>query len=168
MKVITRLALLVCLLAAVCYASGPLPEKPNPGEELFRAEQVSGLSLRDDRGQFYGILERLELGLLRVCQNGRVLLLICAGLTLQVPANRLDLGIPGTERHRIQRVLGGLGGNFGLQLRDAVLFRHSELVVVGIVRKDKTASMPHEVLTNCKRRLAAYISLASGGERKRK
>src|SRR5215475_2828668 len=42
MKVITRLALLVCLLAAVCYASGPLPEKPTPGEELFRAEQVSG------------------------------------------------------------------------------------------------------------------------------
>lgn len=42
MKVITRLALLVCLLAGVCHATGPLPEKPNPGEELFRAEQVSG------------------------------------------------------------------------------------------------------------------------------
>jgi peptide/nickel transport system substrate-binding protein len=42
MKVITRLALLVCLFAGVCHGAGPLPEKPNPGEELFRAEQVSG------------------------------------------------------------------------------------------------------------------------------
>ena len=42
MKVITRLALFVCLLAGVCFAAGPAPEKPNPGEELFRAAQVSG------------------------------------------------------------------------------------------------------------------------------
>jgi len=32
----------VCLFARVCHGAGPLPEKPNPGEELFRAEQVSG------------------------------------------------------------------------------------------------------------------------------
>jgi peptide/nickel transport system substrate-binding protein len=32
----------VCLLAGVCLAAGPAPEKPNPGEELFRAAQVSG------------------------------------------------------------------------------------------------------------------------------
>jgi peptide/nickel transport system substrate-binding protein len=32
----------VCLLAAVCLAAGPSPEKPNPGEELERAAQVSG------------------------------------------------------------------------------------------------------------------------------
>jgi peptide/nickel transport system substrate-binding protein len=42
MKVITRLTLLVCLLAGVCLAVGPAPEKPNPGEELERAAQVSG------------------------------------------------------------------------------------------------------------------------------
>jgi peptide/nickel transport system substrate-binding protein len=42
MKVITRLALLVCLAAGVCFASGPAPEKPNPGEELERAAQVAG------------------------------------------------------------------------------------------------------------------------------
>ena len=42
MKVIARLTLPVCLLGAVCFASGPAPEKPNPGEELERAEHVSG------------------------------------------------------------------------------------------------------------------------------
>jgi peptide/nickel transport system substrate-binding protein len=42
MKVITRLALLGCLLAGVSFASGPAPEKPRPGEELERAGQVSG------------------------------------------------------------------------------------------------------------------------------
>ena len=42
MKAIARLTLLVCLLAGVCMAAGPSPEKPNPGEELERAGQVSG------------------------------------------------------------------------------------------------------------------------------
>jgi len=42
MKVTTSLTLLVCLLAGLCLAAGPAPEKPNPGEELFRAAQVSG------------------------------------------------------------------------------------------------------------------------------
>jgi len=42
MNVIVRLAGLVCLLAVTCFASGTAPEKPQPGEELFRADQVSG------------------------------------------------------------------------------------------------------------------------------
>jgi peptide/nickel transport system substrate-binding protein len=42
MNAITNLALLVCLLAANCLAAGPNPEKPNPGEELLRAANVSG------------------------------------------------------------------------------------------------------------------------------
>jgi peptide/nickel transport system substrate-binding protein len=42
MKVTTSLTLLVCLLAGLCLAAGPASEKPNPGEELFRAAQVSG------------------------------------------------------------------------------------------------------------------------------
>jgi peptide/nickel transport system substrate-binding protein len=42
MKAITHLALFVCLLASVCFASSPAPEKPGPGEELQRAENVSG------------------------------------------------------------------------------------------------------------------------------
>ena len=42
MKGITRLALLVCLAAGVCFASGPAAEKPRPGEELERAARVSG------------------------------------------------------------------------------------------------------------------------------
>ncbi len=40
MKAIARLALFVWLLVDVCVAA--TPEKPNPREELFRAEQVSG------------------------------------------------------------------------------------------------------------------------------
>jgi len=42
MKVITRLTLFVCLLTGVCLAAELSPEKPNPGEELERAGQVSG------------------------------------------------------------------------------------------------------------------------------
>jgi peptide/nickel transport system substrate-binding protein len=42
MKGISRLALLVCLLAAVSFAAASEPEKPNPGEELLRAADVSG------------------------------------------------------------------------------------------------------------------------------
>lgn len=42
MNAITRLSLLVCLLAGVCWATGPSPDKPNAGEELERAEQVAG------------------------------------------------------------------------------------------------------------------------------
>jgi peptide/nickel transport system substrate-binding protein len=42
MKAIARLALLVCLLAVVSFASAPAPETPNPGEELARATGVSG------------------------------------------------------------------------------------------------------------------------------
>src|SRR5579864_5302232 len=42
MKAITHLALFVCLAAAVCFASGPAPEKPGPGEELQRAGTVTG------------------------------------------------------------------------------------------------------------------------------
>ena len=40
MRAIARLALLVCLLGIACFAASP--EKPNPGEELQRANQVSG------------------------------------------------------------------------------------------------------------------------------
>lgn len=43
MKVIARLALLVCLLAVACFATAPAPEKPNSGEELARATGVSGI-----------------------------------------------------------------------------------------------------------------------------
>ena len=42
MNVITRLTLFVCLLTGVCLAAELSPEKPNPGEELERAGQVSG------------------------------------------------------------------------------------------------------------------------------
>ena len=42
MRDITRLTLLVCLLASMCGASGPSPDKPNPGEELERAEKLTG------------------------------------------------------------------------------------------------------------------------------
>ena len=44
----------------------------------------------------------------------------------------------------------------------------ADAVVVLDVFSKKTAATPDEVLTNCKRRLAAYISVASGRERKRK
>jgi phage-related protein len=41
-------------------------------------------------------------------------------------------------------------------------------VVILDVFSKKTAATPNEVLMNCKRRLAAYISAATGRERKRK
>ena len=44
----------------------------------------------------------------------------------------------------------------------------TDAVVILDVFSKKTAATPNEVLTNCKRRLAAYIHAASGGERKRK
>jgi len=44
----------------------------------------------------------------------------------------------------------------------------TDAVVILDVFSKKTAAMPSEVLTNCKRRLAAYFRVASGGERKRK
>ena len=41
MKAITRLTLLVCLLAAaVCFAASP--NKPQPGEELARSSETTG------------------------------------------------------------------------------------------------------------------------------
>jgi len=43
-----------------------------------------------------------------------------------------------------------------------------DAVVILDVFSKKTAATPNEVLTNCRRRLAAYIRVASGGERKRK
>jgi len=43
MKVITRLALPVCLLAAACFAA-TAPDKPQPGEELALAADLSGHS----------------------------------------------------------------------------------------------------------------------------
>jgi phage-related protein len=39
----------------------------------------------------------------------------------------------------------------------------TDAVVILDVFSKKTAATPDEVLTNCKRRLAAYIRLASGG-----
>ena len=42
MKAVTRLALLVCLLVAACFAAAPTPDNPNPGEELARVADVSG------------------------------------------------------------------------------------------------------------------------------
>jgi phage-related protein len=44
----------------------------------------------------------------------------------------------------------------------------ADAVVVLEVFSKKTAATPDEVLTNCKRRLAAYIGIASGRARKRK
>jgi phage-related protein len=44
----------------------------------------------------------------------------------------------------------------------------ADAVVVLEVFSKKTAATTDEVLTNCKRRLAAYISVASGREGKRK
>src|SRR5690349_3884942 len=41
MKAITRLTLLVCLLAAVCFAAVS-PDKPQPGEELARSSETTG------------------------------------------------------------------------------------------------------------------------------
>jgi hypothetical protein len=43
-----------------------------------------------------------------------------------------------------------------------------DAVVILDVFTKKTAATPDEVLTNCKKRLAAYIRAASGEERKRK
>jgi phage-related protein len=43
----------------------------------------------------------------------------------------------------------------------------TDAVVILDVLSKKTAATPNEVLTNCRRRLAAYIRVASGGERKR-
>ena len=42
MKAIARLAPVVCLFAVACFAAAPPPEKPNRGEELARANDVSG------------------------------------------------------------------------------------------------------------------------------
>ena len=44
----------------------------------------------------------------------------------------------------------------------------TDVVVILDVSSKKTAATPNEVPMNCKRRLAAYISVASGSERKRK
>jgi phage-related protein len=44
----------------------------------------------------------------------------------------------------------------------------TDAVVILDVFSKKTAVTPNEVLTNCRRRLAAYIRVASGEERKRK
>lgn len=44
----------------------------------------------------------------------------------------------------------------------------TDAVVILDVFSKKTAATPNEVLINCKRRLAAYISAAKGGGRKRK
>jgi phage-related protein len=44
----------------------------------------------------------------------------------------------------------------------------TDAVVILDVFSKKTATTPNEVLINCKRRLAAYINVASGGGRKRK
>ena len=44
----------------------------------------------------------------------------------------------------------------------------TDAVVILDVFSKKNAATPNEVLTNCKRRLAAYINIASDGERKRK
>jgi phage-related protein len=43
-----------------------------------------------------------------------------------------------------------------------------DAVVILDVFSKKTPATPTEVLTNCKRRLAAYISVASGGKRNRR
>src|SRR5256885_2141403 len=44
----------------------------------------------------------------------------------------------------------------------------TDAIVILDVFSKKTAATPNEVLTNCKRRLAAYIKVASGETRKRK
>jgi len=44
----------------------------------------------------------------------------------------------------------------------------ADSVVILDVFSKKTAATPKEVVTNCKRRLAAYIQAATGGERKRR
>jgi phage-related protein len=49
-----------------------------------------------------------------------------------------------------------------------VYYVATDAVVILDVFSKKTAATPNEVLTNSKRRLAAYIRVASGGERKRK
>jgi phage-related protein len=43
----------------------------------------------------------------------------------------------------------------------------TDAVVILEVFSKKNAATPKEVLTNCKKRLAAYITVASGEERKR-
>lgn len=44
----------------------------------------------------------------------------------------------------------------------------TDSVVILDVFSKKTAATPNEVLTNCKRRLASYMRVVSGQERKRK
>jgi phage-related protein len=44
----------------------------------------------------------------------------------------------------------------------------TDAVVLLEVFSKKSAATPNEVLMNCKRRLGAYIRVASGGERRRK
>ncbi len=44
----------------------------------------------------------------------------------------------------------------------------ADAVVILDVFSKKTATTPNDVLTNCKRRLAAYVNAAVGGERKPK
>jgi phage-related protein len=49
-----------------------------------------------------------------------------------------------------------------------VYYVATDAVVILDVFSKKTAATPDEALTNCKRRLAAYNRVASGGEGKRK
>jgi phage-related protein len=49
-----------------------------------------------------------------------------------------------------------------------VYYVAADAVVILDVFSKKTPTTPKEVLTNCKRRLAAYIGVAAGAERKRK
>jgi len=49
-----------------------------------------------------------------------------------------------------------------------VYYVAADAVVILDVFSKKSAATPNEVLMNCKRRLAAYISAATGGGRKRK
>jgi phage-related protein len=44
----------------------------------------------------------------------------------------------------------------------------TDAVVILEVFSKKTAATPNEILTNCKRRLAAYMRVASGRKKKRK
>jgi len=84
-------------------------------------------------------------------------------------AERRDLGLPhsrpmpsiGSQCHELRI-------NDENQTWRIVYHVATDAVVILDVFSKKTAAMPSEVLTNCKRRLAAYFRVASGGERKRK
>ena len=99
-------------------------------------KQVPGLRFRNRRHQFDDVLERRHLSLLRRSETVDIFLPVYGDLGLELTADRFQLNVTDSKRHRFQDFPDRFGGYLTLNLIDTRLLGARPLIEFIVIAKN--------------------------------